>query len=124
MERYWVISPFDYTQKDIWEKVWQFDLDNQIISVGWRELGDISAYDEAQFKEAFFRQYGNLKGFNMLDNFCHNIKIGDIVIARRGRKSIAAIGTVTQTWYYEKDKNIHIIGEKNYYPNHIGVRWR
>ena len=123
-ERYWVISPYDYTHRETWEKVWQFDLENQIISVGWRELGDISAYDEVQLKEAYIREYGNTLGFNQIKNFYHSIKIGDVIIARRGLKSIAAIGTVTQTAYYERDKNIHILGETNYYPNHIGVSWQ
>jgi restriction system protein len=121
--RYWVIAPFDSTIRDIWEKVWQFDLTHNVISIGWRELGDISAYSEDELKAAIEQQYGNTRSFNMLWDFYHSVKEGDIVIARKGRKKIASIGTVTKSAYFDKDKNLKVAGAEYYYPNHIDINW-
>ncbi len=117
--RYWVIAPFDSTIRDIWEKVWQFDLTNNVISVGWRELGDISAYNEDELRTAI----DNTRSFNMLWDFYHSVKKGDIVIARKGRKKIAGIGTVTKPAYFNKDKNLKVAGSEYYYPNHVDIEW-
>ena len=42
MTRYWVIAPTKSNPPELFEKVWQFDLSNGLISIGWRELGDVS----------------------------------------------------------------------------------
>ncbi|NIT56038.1 MAG: hypothetical protein GWN00_07305, partial [Aliifodinibius sp.] len=129
MPRYWVIAPYHSDQPEIWQRVWQFDLDNGLISIGWRELGDISEYNEEELRAAIERTYPNgsagnkTKIFNMLWDFYHSIQEGDIVIARRGRKKIAAIGMVTRTAYYSHAKNAEASGVDNSYSNHIDVRW-
>jgi len=114
--RYWVIAPFDSTIRDIWEKVWNFDLTHNVISVGWRELGDISAYDEGELRTAVEREYGNTRSFNMLWDFYHSVKEGDIVIARKGRKKIAGIGTVTKSAYFDQDKNLRACLKNRFSP--------
>jgi restriction system protein len=121
--QYWVIAPFDSTNRDIWEKVWQFDLAHNVISVGWRDLGDISGYDEEKLRSAMEQEYDSTRSFNMLWDFYHNVKVGDIVIARKGRKIIAGIGTVTKPAHYDKNLNQKIIGSEHYYPNHIAIDW-
>lgn len=121
--RYWVIAPFDSTNREIWEKVWQFDLKNNVISIGWRELNDISAYSEDELRAAVEREYGSTRSFNMLWDFYHSVKEGDIVIARKGRKRIAGVGIVTKSAYFDREKNLKVIGAEHYYPNHIGVNW-
>lgn len=126
--QYWVIAPYHADDPETWEKVWKFNLANGIISIGWKELGDISAYGESQLKAAIEKTYPNNKSnqtlyFNMLWNFYHNIKPGDIVIARRGTKKVAAVGTVTQPAYFSYAKNIEASGPEKAYSNHLGVRW-
>lgn len=123
MTRYWVIAPFDSTMQEIWEKVWQFDLANGIISIGWREIGDFSNLSESELKAVFQETYGNTRSFNMFWNFYHNIQLGDIVLARRGRKRIAAIGTVIKQAYFNKTKAIEASGSEHVYPNHLDIRW-
>jgi hypothetical protein len=39
MTRYWVIAPFQSNKPELFDKTWQFDLANQVISIGWRRLG-------------------------------------------------------------------------------------
>lgn len=123
MTKYWVIAPFDSTIRDIWERVWQFDLTHNVISIGWRELGDISAFGEEELRTFIEQKYGNTRSFNMLWDFYHSVKEGDIVIARKGRKKIAGIGTVTKSAYFDKDKNLKVAGSEYYYPNHIDINW-
>lgn len=86
MTRYWVIAPFDVRLPEIWERVWQFDLANGIISIGWGKLGDPSNLSESELKDALQREFNSTRPSNMLWNFYRSIQAGDVVIARRGRK--------------------------------------
>lgn len=122
MTRYWIIAPFDSTMPAIWEKVWQFDLNHSMISVGWRELGNAINLDENELRDLFQETYGHTKIY-MFWNFIHNVQVGDVVIARRGRKKIVAIGTVTRQAYYDWDKAVEASSVEYAYPNHIDVNW-
>ena len=42
MPRYWIIAPVEANPPDLFDKVWQFDLANNLISIGWSQLGDVS----------------------------------------------------------------------------------
>lgn len=121
MIHYWVIAP--YANVEVWEEVWQFDLANEVISIGWNELGDFSSLAESELRAAIQKAYGNTQIFNMLWNFYHNIREGDIVIARKGRKKIARVGTVIKPAYYNPDKNLHAVGSDHTHYNYLGVRW-
>ncbi len=131
MTRYWVIAPYTATQPEIYEKIWQYNLTNQVISIGWKELENFSRYTKDELKDAIERTYTTYNAttktrvLNMLWNFYHEVKVGDIIIARRGRKRIAAIGTVTSAAYYSHAKNDQVIGEliDDYHSHYIGVRW-
>jgi predicted Mrr-cat superfamily restriction endonuclease len=104
--RYWIIAPYHSTLPGIWDRVWQLDLTNGVISIGWKELGDVSGHSESDLKAAIEHTYPNespanvTRAFNMIWSFYHEINPGDIVVARRGRKKIAAVGTVTSRAYY------------------------
>lgn len=111
MARYWLLAPYKATKPEIWERMWQFDLDNGCISIGWGILGDISKYDEDQLKTFLAQAYPDkdqatkTKYFKTLWDFFHTIKAGDIIIARKGTKCIAAVGIVTRTAYFDDNKN-------------------
>jgi restriction system protein len=130
MSKYWVIAPYSSDFPEIWEKVWQYDLSTGVISLGWSELGDISSLNEDELKAKIECTYSdsssasNALTFSMLWNFYHSIRIGDIVIARRGRKRIAAVGDVTKTAYYDQAKNAEAVSGEGFHSNYIGVDWR
>src|SRR5262249_46387673 len=94
-------------------------------------LGDISSLDEQRLRAAIEATWpdpdttaqARASCFGMLWRFYHEIEPGDIVIARRGVKMIAAVGTVTQKAYFDKDKNRPTLEAKNPYMHHIDVRW-
>ncbi len=123
MTRYWVIAPYDSTVPEVWGKVWQFDLANEVISIGWKELGDFSSLTESELRAAMQQAYGNIRSLNMLWDFYHSIQAGDIVIARRGRKKIAGIGTVIKPAYYSQALNVQASGPDHAHSNYLGVRW-
>jgi hypothetical protein len=57
MSRIWVISPYDYTAPEIWERVWNYNLKNKIISVGWNKLKNISGLSKDQIIDLYHRKY-------------------------------------------------------------------
>ncbi len=129
MPRYWAIAPFQADKPELWEKVWKYDLDHGIITIGWNKLGDLSSLSESQLSELIDRTYSDkvpaakkhISG--IFRNFYHSIKPGDIIIARRGLKKIAAIGTVTRAAYYKKNENVEVLGPDKAHPNCLDVQW-
>lgn len=125
MPRYWVIAPFEANPSDAFEKVWRFDVTNEMISIGWQELGDVSgATREALVAKVATMYPGKPRATqtlyaNMLWNFFHEIVPGDSVVARRGRKMLAGIGTVTQRAIFAPGKNPHA-GHANF----LRVAWQ
>lgn len=89
MPRYWVIAPVESKKRELFDKVWQFDLANNLISIGWSEVGDISKMSRETLSDAVATTYSDkppsTKGLivNMLWAFYHEIGIGDFVIARK-----------------------------------------
>jgi len=127
--RYWVIPPFSNKRKDF-AKVWAFDLENSVISIGFTELPNVSHLSEKQLRQLIERRlrqqstYTKNYFFRSLWNFYHSIKRGDVIVACEGRKKILAIGRVRHSGYYEYNKNPDAQGEAGPYSNHLGVRWR
>lgn len=126
MPRYWVIAPFESKSADVFDKVWQFDLENSVISIGWKELAaDVSTLNREELLDAVKSTYAakppatKALYANMIWDFYHSIRPGDIVLARRGRKTLAAIGEVVQAAFYAPGKS-PVSG----HPNFIGVSWR
>lgn len=130
MARYWAIAPYNSGQTEIWERAWKYDLANNTIAIGWNELGR-SARDKQQLKNAIENHYVEKSKAsktwlsNIMWQFYNKIAKDDIVISRRGRKQIAAIGTVVQTAYYDEEKGHERVGEaiEDFHANFIGVQW-
>jgi len=125
MSRYWVIAPVESKPADLFEKVWKFDVANNLISIGWTRLGDFSKMSREELSNAVASAYPDkppatkaLVG-NMLWAFYHEVVPGDLVIARRGRKTLAAVGKVIQTAVYAPRKNPAIE-----HPNFMEVAWQ
>ena len=129
MPRYWVIAPFANKNADIFDRVWQFDLANNTISIGWSQLGDVSKMTREVLTQAVGAAYPETPNptkslfVNMLWSFYHEIGPEDIVIARRGRKTLAAVGKVTKAAYFSAGRNPHLASPGNSHPNFLDVRW-
>ena len=133
MKKFWVIAPAPAEEVNTFEKAWEYDLSHNVIAIGWgAALGDISSFNENQLKEKINKIYNDLKPgvktsyFNSLWNFWHNIQIGDIIIARKGTKRIAAVGKVTGTAFYDEKKGRDRMPDRegeNFYKYFISVEW-
>lgn len=125
MPRYWVIAPVESKPPELFDKVWRFDLANNLISIGWKQLGDVSKLSREKLSEAVASTYSDkppaTKGLyaNMIWAFYHEIGLGDFVIARRGRKTLAAVGKVSQAAFYAPGKN-----PAHGHPNFLEVSWQ
>jgi restriction system protein len=123
--RYWVIAPKESKQPEQFDKVWQFDLANNLISIGWHQLGDASKMSREELSVAVASIYTDkppaTKGFlaNTYWAFYHEIRPGDFVIARRGRKTLVAVGKVSQSAFYAPGKS-----SVDDQPNFLGVLWQ
>ena len=128
---YWAIAPYSADEPDEWRQVWDFNLANGVISIGWEALGDISALDEQRLRAAIDHKWPDpdtspgARGqyFRMLWDFFHSIKVGDVILARQGTKKLAAVGTVTRTAYYDPNKALAAVGSWYTFAYHLGVRW-
>ena len=93
-------------------------------------LGDVSTMDRQTLSNAVAQRFPDsplaTKSLftNMLWAFHHEISPGDIVLARRGRKTLAAVGTVTKSGYYTPGKNPHLSAPTNSHPSFIDVVWK
>jgi restriction system protein len=125
MPRYWVIAPFESQPPEQYDKVWQFDLANNIISIGWQQLGNVSKMSREELSMAVASTYpdkpAGTKGLyaNMVWAFYHEICPGDFILARRGRKTLAAVGKVSQLAFYAPGKCPF-----HEHPNFLGVSWQ
>ena len=128
MRRYWVIAPYDSTKTQVFERVWDYDLKNETIAIGWGSLGDVSQMSMSELSQKFRELWGE-KGLtrdcNSIWRFYHEITPGDIIVARRGTKKMIGIGTVTGTAFYDEEKGKQRVGDPNYsfYPNFVKVKW-
>jgi predicted Mrr-cat superfamily restriction endonuclease len=114
MARYWVTAPVESKPAELFHKVWQFDLAQNVISIGWGQLGDITGMTREELAEAVASTYpekpSQTKGLytNMLWAFYREMLPGDYVIARRGRKMLAGIGKITGPVAYAPGRNLHV----------------
>ncbi len=125
MPRYWVMAPVESKPADRFVKVWRFDLAQNVIAIGWKEPGDVTAMSRADLAEAVASTYPDKPSqtqalyANMLWAFYHDMLPGDYAIARRGRKTLVGTGKATGPAVFSPEKNPHI--------DHIGfvdVAWQ
>jgi len=123
--RYWAIAPVEANPPELYDKIWQFDLANGLISIGWKELGDVARMSHEQLADAVAMNYPNkpppTRGLyaNMIWAFYQTIRSGDVVIARRGRKMLTAVGMVKSRAFYAPGKNPILD-----HPNFLEVQWQ
>jgi restriction system protein len=122
MPRYWIIAPHESDPPQLFDKVWQYDLANNLISIGWVQLGDASSLSLTEIAEKVASTYPKRrKGLvaKMIWSFYHKISVGDFIIARCGQKELVAIGNVTKAAIYSPGKNPFIE-----HPNFLAVSWQ
>ena len=105
-KRYWLYSPGG--QAFMWEEFY----DEGIMAIGWDELEDLENYtDRKSILEALIENYGGgedqRNNVSAIDDFCNGenkINIGDIVIVKKGTKTLLGYGRVTSDYYYDENR--------------------
>lgn len=97
--RYWKVAPGG----NAWQ--WEDCRDQGFIAIGWDELGDISALSKAKFDEkcdGLISKHSSWskEGMAQVWKFAQ-IKVGDRIIANRGKTEVLGIGTVTGSYYFD-----------------------
>ena len=89
--------------------LWDDFVAQNIIATGWEGLGDLSAYlTQDEITEKLGEQYADGRRPTN-DSLCcyqfsHDIKIGDIVIAKTGRKRVLGAGIVESDYIYDPSR--------------------
>ena len=114
-KQYWLYAPGENASH--WYEFYQ----EGIMGLGWDEIGDLSQYKSRdEIKKALVNAYGG-KGskkndVSANDDFLNKIKIGDVIIAKKGRGELLGYGIVTSDHIFDKKR------EK--YQNTRKVDWK
>jgi restriction system protein len=125
MNQFWIMAPYAANPPEQFEKVWEYDLANDVISIGWPGFGNVLEMSETQLNEEVTRKYSHKPPqtrsliANMLWAFYHRIRPGDTIIARRGRKTLAAVGRVAQSAVWSPGAN-----PLTDHAGYLGVEWQ
>lgn len=90
-------------------KAWQAE---GHMSIGWEALGDLRQYPgDEELRQALKQHYGGdtTHNNNMLAcwQFCHEIRPGDYVVVKIGRRKILGIGQVTGDYTFDTARTVH-----------------
>ena len=143
VERLWFVAPFLFggqlchviglllptVEWPEYEKIWKYDLTQGVISIGWTKLGDVSSLNWDELLQHYHQTYPDDSdaqakiACRMLYNFYREVKPGDKVIARKGVKRLAAVGTVTKGAYYDSKKHMEPYPPDEVFSDHLDVKW-
>ena len=98
-------------------------LSQNIIAIGWSEMGDLSQLPPSrdEFKERFLKTYPNGKkgavatSAGMLFRFVHEVQIGDYIVFPSKSDRKINLGVIEGPYYHDDQAAI--------YPNRRKVRW-
>lgn len=102
-KQYWLYAPGENAY--LWDEFYQ----EGIMALGWDGIGDLSQYQSRdEIKNALVDTYGG-KGskkndVSANDDFLNKIKIGDVIIAKKGRGELLGYGIVTSDYIFDKNR--------------------
>ena len=102
-KQYWLYSPGENAY--LWDEFYQ----GGILGLGWDEIGDLSQYKSRdEIKKALVDAYGGTgskkNDVSANDDFLNKIKIGDVIIAKKGRGELLGYGVVTSDYIFDKNR--------------------
>ena len=111
---YWIYSPGDGASK------WKEFYSRGVMGLGWKSIGDYSQYSSKEemktaMKSTIDPNKSYMNSAHATWQFLKDMKLGDIVFAKKGKHSIIARGIVTSDYIYDE--------EDCEYPNIRKVTW-
>lgn len=110
--QYWLYTPGAHGFK------WQDCKSNGLICIGWDILGDLSRFKSIEEIDKMLSDcsHRRLPEDSLINwQFAHEIKPGDIIIAKRGRNHILGMGVVESSYSFDNSRTD--------YKSIIPVRW-
>jgi hypothetical protein len=101
-KRYWLYAPGENARK------WDDFYETGIMGLGWNELGDLNQYENKEQIAAKLKEKYRGKGSKKNDaranlEFKDGMKIGDVIIAKKGRLEYLGYGIVASEYYFNND---------------------
>lgn len=100
-KNYWVIAPGENAR--LWDDFYK----NNLIAIGWDNVGDIKKHDERTLKDHFDEKEGEGSHKNnilALMEFANDMKIGDVVFVKKGSKNIIAQGVIMSDYSFDDSR--------------------
>lgn len=102
--QYWLYAPGESAV------MWNEFFDSGIMALGWDDLGDLSTYKNKEEIAKKLQQDKNAKGSQRINakanfDFRNNMKIGDVVIAKKGRSEYVGYGIVTSDYFFDDKRS-------------------
>jgi 5-methylcytosine-specific restriction protein B len=97
---YWTFSPGEQASK------WDFCVNEGVMCIGWDKLGDYSQYSSIeetnQAIKRFYPTGGSAKNDTLaVWQFLNEMKLGDVVFAKKGRNTIIGRGIVESKYMFD-----------------------
>lgn len=104
MERYWIIAPGE--NSFMWEEFYKLG----IIGIGWDAMGDLRLYQTRNEMIDKMRSINNNNNAYTNDSlatwqFVHDVKIGDVILVKKGLTKLVGRGVVTSEYIYNMEAN-------------------
>ena len=99
--RYWLYTPGEGSS--LWEEFYQ----KGIMAIGWGYIGDLRNYDskdamKQKMKELHDPSLSYMNSAHATWQFANEIKVGDIVFAKKGRSQIIGRGVVSSDYEFDE----------------------
>ena len=112
---YWLYAPGKGAS--MWDTVYQ----QELAAIGWHEIGDLSTYgSKNDIQQALQKKLTAGSSYstaaNMLWQFVHEVKTGDVLFAKNGRSEIVGMGTVVSEYIFDSSFDSE-------HPNLRKVKW-
>lgn len=97
---YWIYAPGSNADK--WEEFYS----KGIMAIGWTRLGDLNSYASKEDIAKRLQVLSNDSSSHKNDaitcwSFCHELKVGDIVIPKKGRSKYLGYGVIDSEYIYD-----------------------
>ena len=101
--KYWLYAPGQNASK--WEEFYE----KGILALGWDELGDLNQYKDKEEIAKRLQEIHQTKSSKKNDatanyEIVHEMSIGDVVIAKKGRSDYLGYGIVASDYYYDSER--------------------
>ena len=102
-KQYWMYAPGEGSR--FWEEFYS----KGIMGIGWEELGDLEKYPskdamKIEMKKLYGEEYSYKNAGHATWQFTNEIKIGDVIFAKKGMKKMIGRGVVTSDYMFDETR--------------------